>query len=280
MSTRDVERVAAAVLYEGYLLYPYRPSALKNRQRFNFGVVGPTGVDPSIMQTEVLILGTADTALDVTVRCLQLAPGTPLQSVMEREVRLEKCALCEPDVAADFSWPPIEGGVTVSATRCAEGVYKVCVRVVNRTCKPAGDRELELLHSLVSTHTLLRAISGEFVSLIDPPELLRGQASECQNVGTWPVLAGELNSRATMLSSPVVLYDYPEIAAESAGELFDSTEIDEILSLRVLTLTEEEQEEIRHADACARRLLERVQSFTAEDYAKMHGTFRGLDAQG
>ena len=34
---RLVERVANAVLYEGYMLYPYRRSAVKNQQRFNFG---------------------------------------------------------------------------------------------------------------------------------------------------------------------------------------------------------------------------------------------------
>ena len=39
MST--VDQVANAVLYEGYILYPYRPSAVKNRQRWNFGVVYP-----------------------------------------------------------------------------------------------------------------------------------------------------------------------------------------------------------------------------------------------
>ena len=37
----EVERVADAVLYEGYLLYPYRPSSVKNRQRWTFGGVFP-----------------------------------------------------------------------------------------------------------------------------------------------------------------------------------------------------------------------------------------------
>ena len=41
MSTPAVEKIANAVLYEGYLLYPYRASAVKNRQRWNFGVVYP-----------------------------------------------------------------------------------------------------------------------------------------------------------------------------------------------------------------------------------------------
>ena len=41
MNIRAVEKIANAVLYEGYMLYPYRPSAVKNQQRFNFGVLYP-----------------------------------------------------------------------------------------------------------------------------------------------------------------------------------------------------------------------------------------------
>jgi hypothetical protein len=81
-----------------------------------------------------------------------------------------------------------------------------------------------------------------------------------------------------MLVSPIIIYDYPEIAAASAGDLFDATEIDEILSLRVLTLTDGEQDEMRHADARARRLLERTQALTADDFMQMHGTMRRPDA--
>jgi hypothetical protein len=38
-----VDRIVHAVLYEGYILYPYRASAKKNRQRFTFGRVYPEG---------------------------------------------------------------------------------------------------------------------------------------------------------------------------------------------------------------------------------------------
>ena len=41
MSTKHIDAIARAVLYEGYMLYPYRPSSVKNRQRFNFGVLYP-----------------------------------------------------------------------------------------------------------------------------------------------------------------------------------------------------------------------------------------------
>src|SRR5271157_5793651 len=87
MNRAAVERIARAVLYEGYMLYPYRPSAVKNQQRFNFGVVYPQsyseaqkGSDPWVMQTECLVLGSAQTTIEVHLRFLQLTA----RSVEER----------------------------------------------------------------------------------------------------------------------------------------------------------------------------------------------------
>ena len=88
---------------------------------------------------------------------------------------------------------------------------------------------------------------GEFVSLLEPPPEFQEAAAACSNVGTWPVLAGEPGQRDTVLSSPIILYDYPQIAPESPGDLFDGTEIDEILSLRILTLTDEEKSAMRRS---------------------------------
>src|SRR5580704_13515269 len=77
--TRDhVKEIAAAVLYEGYILYPYRPSSIKNRQRWTFGGVFPAdyasfeGGDPSSMQTQCLLRGTPRSIADVRVRFLHL----------------------------------------------------------------------------------------------------------------------------------------------------------------------------------------------------------------
>jgi len=277
MSTRDVERVARALLYEGYMLYPYRPSAVKNRQRFNFGVVNPAGSDTCFMQTECLVRGNGETSLDVTARFLQLVRGTPLPDAVEREALAERYVLGGASVSTTFGWPPVAGVLEVSAERCAEGLFRLRARLANASAMPAGGRDEVLLHSLVSAHTILRVSGGEFVSLLDPPESLRQHAAQCQNVRTWPVLAGEPAERATMLSSPIILYDYPEIAAESAGDLFDSTEIDEILSLRILTLTDDEQREMRGADERARLLLERTRSLTADEFMRMHGAMRRPD---
>ena len=79
-----------------------------------------------------------------------------------------------------------------------------------------------------------------------------------------------------MLSSPIILYDYPQVAPESPGDLFDGAEIDEILSLRILTLTDEEKAEMRRSDDRARRILERTETLPPEHFMKLHGTLRGL----
>ena len=132
------------------------------------------------------------------------------------------------------------------------------------------------MRSLVSAHVLLGAIDGQFVSLLEPPENLRDLAATCQNLGAWPVLVGAEGERDTMLASPIILYDYPQIAPESPGDLFDGTEIDEILALRILTMTEDEKHEMRNTDDRARKMLERTESLPMEHLMKLHGTLRDL----
>ncbi len=69
-----------------------------------------------------------------------------------------------------------------------------------------------------------------------PPEMYRESVAGCHNVGVFPVLAGEEPDRTIVLCSPIILYDYPKVAPESGGDFFDGTEMDEMLTLRVLTL--------------------------------------------
>jgi len=73
------ERVVAAVVYVGYMLYPYRPSSVKNRQRWTFGGVYPqaysaaqNGTDPCALQTECVALGGDEAHIDLRVRFLHL----------------------------------------------------------------------------------------------------------------------------------------------------------------------------------------------------------------
>ena len=78
MNRADASAVVAAVLYEGYILYPYRPSSVKNQQRWTFGGVFPAafahadGGDPCAMQTQCLRRGDARTRVELCVGFLHL----------------------------------------------------------------------------------------------------------------------------------------------------------------------------------------------------------------
>jgi len=308
MDLKLVERIANAVLYEGYMLYPYRPSAIKNHQRFNFGVVYPREYGLAYdelfcAQTECLAASNWRMAFDVRVRFLHLTAREGWQEAVGREVNAPALRMDELLVAplqAPFDFPikrssgalcdplarggrgrqeSINGNIEIAAQQVAERVFKITTRVMNLTPladAPAVSRDEALKRSLISTHTILSARGGEFISLLDPPEPLRDVAGSCRNIGTYPVLVGAEGERDTMLASPIILYDYPQIAPESAGDLFDGTEIDEMLTLRILTLTDEEKREMRDGDERARRILERTESMPAEQLMKLHGAARVL----
>ena len=117
---------------------------------------------------------------------------------------------------------------------------------------------------------------GEFVSLLEPPDLYTADAKACINTGVFPVLAGDEPDRSILLLSPIILYDYPKTSPESAGDFFDGTEMDEMLTLRVLTLTEAEKDEMRRGDPRARRILERTEALSGEEMLKAHGIVRPI----
>lgn len=359
-----VDKIAKAVLYEGYMLYPYRASAVKNRQRWNFGAVCPetfskesNGTDACVMQTQCLVVGSELSSIDVNVRFLHLlarnvyeviedggsridnrhesqssilnSPSSSLdppssglrlvdsleaggqlfqtwQEAVERDSSangLGVSQLCVRTKRISFSIAgthktemirdevgktagaivreqhSIEGALEVSAERLRDQLFKITARIVNITGMNAeglGSRDEALMRSFVSTHTVLGLHDGEFISLLDPPNDLRDSVAACGNIGTYPVLIGEQGERDLMLSSPIILYDYPQIAPESAGDLFDSTEIDEILTLRILTLTDDEKREMRSIDDRARQILERTETLPLEQLMKLHGAVRGL----
>jgi hypothetical protein len=288
----DIEKIANAVLYEGYMLYPYRASAVKNRQRFNFGVLYPReyceqqmGSDNWWMQTECLLLGNAATPLEVKVRFLQMSvrSGAPQdrQEGVERAICTRAVGLPSLEVQPlrqGFEFDELKGELELKAARIDERCYKITLIIRNLTTLSNGEmhRDEVLLRSLVSVHSILHANGGRFVSSIDPSEEFRAAVSKCTNIGTWPVLAGAEGQRDTVLSAPIILYDYPQIAPESAGDLFDGTEIDEILALRILTLTDAEKLEAKSGDDRTRRILERTESLPPEHFQKLHGALRSL----
>lgn len=302
MNSEQVHKVADAVLYEGYLLYPYRPSALKNRQRWPFGVLYPpayaqTTGEASLFETQLLVVG-ADAVLDIEVRFLHLRAteqpeGGVWQEACDRSV--DVCGLKVSDLLTHpenqrFSLrgsfeglESLEGNIEVSATRLSAEANKVTIAVANQTavCLPANTtRDEASMHALVSAHAIVKVANGQFISPTDPPEQFRDAAAACSHTGVWPVLAGETGAHDCMLISPIILSDYPQIAPESAGDLFDSSEIDEILTLRILTMTDAEKEEMRNGDERARRLLERTEALGPEQLMKLHGVLRsphGID---
>jgi hydrogenase maturation protease len=133
-----------------------------------------------------------------------------------------------------------------------------------------------LHHALCSTHALLHAPEGAFVSAADPPPELAAAAGRCRNVGLWPVLVGGPEDATTMLASPIILEDHPRVAPESPGDLFDGGEIDQLLILNILALTDEEKAEMAAADPRAREILRRSEGLSPEQLMALHGTVREL----
>ncbi len=173
---------------------------------------------------------------------------------------------------------PVRGAVEASAVEVAEGLFRLTVRVACRSAMDGSTemgRDAALLRSLVATHSVLTVRDGAFVSLLDPPEAWREAAADCRSIGGWPAMVGEEGATDTILASPIILYDYPKLAPESLGDLFDGTEIDEILSLRIMTLTEDEKACMAAIDDRAGALLARTESMAREQLMGLHGAVRG-----
>jgi len=282
MSFDQVEKIAAAILYEGYLLYPYRPTAIKNRQRWNFGTLYPRVYaqaqrpeEPFRLVAECLAVADPQATLDVRLRFLQLVQD----QAVERTSEHANLSLDQPHSLTVSMDEQPEISLMVSAQRLGDGSRKLRLEVQNSTQLHGGaeaKRDDALPFSLVSAHLVLSLTRGEFVSLLDPQEPYLASVKTCSNIGVFPVLAGP--DRSMMLCSPIILYDYPQIAPESAGDFFDGTEMDEMLTLRVLTLTEAEKHEIRNGDPRARKILERTEALTEDEILKVHGVIRELRA--
>lgn len=315
-----VEKIAAAILYEGYILYPYRPSAIKNRQRWNFGTLYPRAygeaqrpAEPFRLVAECLAVTGEKATLHVRVSFLQLVrqAQSPTRADAENLHQLSDPSL-EWDEAVERRWersdvrlndlmagpltltlpmdatgavdargagpdPELRAELSLKADKLPERACRLSLELQNGSALARdvpGTRAEALAKSFVSAHVLFGITGGEFVSLLDPGEVFREAAAACRNVGVFPVLAGE--DRTTMLCSPIILYDYPKIAPESTGDFFDGTEMDEMLALRVLTLTDAEKAEMRAGDARGRQILERTEALTNESLLKAHGAIRGM----
>jgi len=280
-----VQAIAEAVLYEGHVLWPYRPSALKNRQRWTFGGVYPESYarssgDRSQVHGEFLVEGEAP-QVDVEVRFLQLVhcvrDGTAWEEAVERHagpgwVELPAGRSEEPPLVR--TWEPLEGRVDVRCVQLRDDLHRVSVAIANTSDWAGAEREGAMARTLASAHAVACVEGGAFVSAVDPPEELRAETEACRSDGLWPVLVGEPGDRTTLLASPIILYDYPEVAPESPGDFFDGCEIDQLLVLSILGLSDGEKDEIRAGDPRARAILERTEAMTPDEIMRLHGTWR------
>ena len=332
----QARQVADAILYEGYLLYPYRQSARKNQARFQFGVLMPpayAAVDDqelSVSQTELLAECADDAQVEILLRFLHVQqrlvqePAGPqwrdvasltvngtefteFTEAAEREQRVKLSVgslygagaelpfhtdggeITDDLPGADATvagrlvhrWDALDGVLRVQGERVA-GPYQALrlrLRVENATQPEVTlrTREEGLRFALIAAHTVIGLADGTFISMTDHPEWAAAEVAACTNTGTWPVLAGPDECRNLVLSSPIILYDHPQIAPESAGDLFDATEIDEILTLRTMALTDEEKREARATDPRAADLIDRLDGLPPEMMERLHGAIRYLE---
>ena len=316
--------IADAVLYEGYLLYPYRATSAKNQSRWQFGVVGPPGASEAGIgendSVSAQFLVDDDSELTLVVRFLQLqhrrverdiGGGTfepvdeltnGLQSwvtwdeAVERELSfgpfdltdLEQPRTLGIDVAGGSESERVDGGrlvrvrsgiqadLTIAVERDAD-LYRVNVAVRN-TGAVAADKDEAIATSLIGTHIIAEVVGGEFISLLEPPESATSAVSRLNQHRCFPVLAGRPGDADLLLISPIILYDHPEIAEQSEGALYDSTEIDEILTLRVMTMTDEEKAQARATDPLAAAIIDRCDSMSPEAMQQLHGILRNPHA--
>jgi hypothetical protein len=299
MNFDGAEKIAAAILYEGYILYPYRPTAIKNRQRWNFGTLYPRVYaeaqrpqEPFRLIAECLAVADAKASVDVRISFLQLVPTQITDELTDPSLAWDEAVertsehaglrigdlIVSPALLA-IEMESVQIELSISAEMLEDGVCKLHLGVQNTSPLPSGaaaKRGEALPLSFVSAHLLLGITGGEFVSLLDPDPAYREAVAACCNTGVFPVLVGEEPDRSMVFCSPIILYDYPKIAPESEGDFFDGTEMDEMLTLRVLTLTDAEKQEMRNGDPRARKILERTEGLTSDSLLKAHGVIRGL----
>ncbi|MDQ0032119.1 hypothetical protein [Arthrobacter bambusae] len=341
MSLSLARAVADAVLYEGYLLYPYRASSQKNQSRWQFGILGPpgaalagTGEEPEMFADCLLRPGPL-AEVEAHLRFLQLQARTaekaddsggfsPVDELtigakrwlswdeaVEQEVALGPFSVAElideplvlaveiaggtevEELAAVGADPgtagavplagrlvrrrrALHGEVQLAATDVGSGLVRLRVTAVNNASalpEPIGKQDA-IANSFIGTHLLLSADDADFVSLLEPPDEALKAAQSCAQYRCWPVLAGPEGQRDVLLVSPIILYDHPALAPESSVPLYDSTEIDEILTLRVLTLTDQEKAEARATDPRAAAIIDRCEEMAPEELQQLHGILR------
>ncbi|MGO9495478.1 MAG: hypothetical protein ACLQA5_01985 [Solirubrobacteraceae bacterium] len=259
--TDHLEELVSSLLWEGYALYPYTPGATKNATPTPFGIVYPPayaaecpGAFDHARLECVADPADADATLSATLR--YLAPSGERHEASACRVGLGPVSFGE-RITTEFDG----GRLTLRSEIRGDGSVVVRCCVHNTFEVPSGlDRGGALARSLISTQIVLRISAGTFRSPLDGAPT---------SVNTYPVLATEADD--VVLGTTYVLPDHPQIAPESRGGLFDSTEIEEALLLHVQVLSDSERAEIERADPAVREMIERAAAATPEDIIALHG---------
>ena len=272
--TEALEQLVDSLLWEGYALYPYTPTATKNATPTPFGIVYPPVYAAALASTydhlelRCVLEASPDAVLGAEVRFL--APGGQRHTAVERRLELTGAmvgalghvpARKPASVSCGGEGAPLSVEMTLETRELGEREYEVILRVANGTLVSSGlDRAGALGRSLLSTHPIVRVQGGRFLSPLERP---------CQSVNTFPVLASPADD--VVLGAAIVLPDHPEIAPESHGGLFDSTEIEEALLLHVQVLSDAERAEIEQQDPAVREMIARAAAATPEEIVALHG---------
>lgn len=322
-----LENLTKTVLYEGYSIFPYHRSAIKNQKPIPFGVIYPEEYHkynhyaPSLMQTECVVNTESQVSININVRFLHLIKTEVFQNdntekenknnfnkfshegwqTIERtipsgDVPLYELVNSKQTFIIDFdsveqtkystgendllkskqinSVSKINGTITLEAfpIENKSSFFRIRVTVTNNSvinnAETASQHEA-FSQSFISTNTILKITGGEFSSEQNPSENFKSIISQNKNIGTWPILIEESNR--TMLSSPIILYDYPKINAQSKGDLFDSLEIEEMLMLHLSVMSEDEKNNIAESDDKMRAMLDKAKQVTPEELLNLHG---------
>ncbi len=332
-----LEKLTRTLLYEGYSLYPYYRSAIKNQKPIPFGVIFPKDYNAynehshSHIQSQSIIHGTGELTVSIDVRFLHSRRtelfkknnnSEEFRPVFELEVDGKTYQAPSPTIQRNIqtgllkmndliaggktipfsfesynegemifneekeivakkitSVSEINGAIKIQAEvlKDMENSFRLSVTVINTTPVANANkrtRDEALLQSFLSTHIILQTPDGEFISHQDTPAKWQSATSGCNNIHTWPILIDKNNT--TLLSSPIILYDYPEINPVSSGDLFDSTEIEEALLLHVNLLSDEEKKRIGGNDEKLRAMLNNVSSLTPEDLNVYHSMMKDI----
>jgi hypothetical protein len=223
-----------SLLYEGYALYPTRRKLMSGAPA-PFGVLYPEAwCEENIfmyskMQTSCIFTGAARSWLSIRIGFLQVEKGGEAieREICPRDTMVEKLvqsrAVCY-FVSRPASPAGLRGRVIMQAFPVAGPVDAFRIMVLIENCSLVDEPRLlspeaALKLAFVSTHTILRAEEGEFISCQEPATGWAEAVKTCINRHTWPVLIGEENR--VMLSSSIILHDHPRVSA-MRGDIFES----------------------------------------------------------